>query len=644
MRLKTAFLTGVALLCLTELAAAQSFDQLIGFGDSATDTGWFTGATSGPRSTGISAFDNAIAAAIAAGANGHWTGPGPGNAQILGSFFGLSVSEVGMPGGTNYAIGAAVDFMVPPSLSPLTGNSSFPNPLLPGTATQIENYLASVGGRANPNALYLISSGGNDIGVAAKAYFGNVPAATTYLLGEAQALANSIAQLQADGARTIILSNYYPGPTDTPGSVFLGNIILTAQWHDLAAAGVNFIPADTQSVFRAVEANLPAYGIQFPISSYACIAPPLITTGYGILCPPSQLVAPDATKTHLFVDGLHLTEAGQIIEADYFYNLLVAPTEISFLPEAALLTTFQTIRGAREQIDDPAQRTRPPGWNAWANGAVSYLKLDNSTAGFPGDPGYPVSGSMGVDYKWASGWFAGAALTTGYVNPTFSLGGGYTQDSASLSLYAARREANWWGDIVGTAAWLNYDTNRLVPIGMTVQPNNGSTTGFDLSLAGQAGYDVHTGAATHGPVAGFILQQAQVNGFAESGSYTSLSFGRQVRNSEVSALGYQVRFDWGMWHPFVEAVWNHEFDALDRVVTTSLTTIAAPSYTMPAVVLGRDWATATVGTRFSYTRAWRGIASFTTQLGQDHATVLGGLIGVAYAFGVPAAAPVLYKK
>ncbi len=157
-----------------------------------------------------------------------------------------------------------------------------------------------------------------------------------------------------------------------------------------------------------------------------------------------------------------------IIEADYFYNLLAAPSEISFLAETAVQTTFQTVTGIQQQID-LAQRLRRPGWNVWVNGELCYLKLDNSTAGFPSDPGYPLSGSMGVDYKWQNGWLAGAALTAGYVNPTFSLGGGYKQDTVALSLYTAYRNGNWWRDLTGTAAWLGYDTNRTVPIGITVQ-------------------------------------------------------------------------------------------------------------------------------------------------------------------------------
>jgi outer membrane lipase/esterase len=354
------------------------------------------------------------------------------------------------------------------------------------------------------------------------------------------------------------------------------------------------------------------------------------------------LQSADATRTYLFIDGVHLAEAGQQIEADYFYNLLVAPSEISFLAETAVQTTLQTVTGIQQQID-LAQRLRQPGWNVWVNGQLSYLELDRSFVGFPGDPGYPLSGSIGVDYKGQSGWLAGAALTTGYVNPTFSLGGGYKQDTIGLSLYAGYRNANWWGDVIGTVAWLGYDTNRAVPIGITIQTNNGSTNGDDLSLAAEIGYDFHTAFVTHGPVAGLILQQARVNGFTESGSFTSLSFGEQIRNSEVGVLGYQVRFNWGKWHPFAQVAWDHEFDPLDRKVTASLTTIAAPSYSLPAVVLGRDWATATVGTQLTLTSAWSGLASFTAQLGQNHATVFGGLIGLNYALD-QTPAPLVYRK
>lgn len=658
MRIKQACFAAVALLCLAPSAKAQNFNQLIGFGDSATDTGWFTGATSGPHSTGNPGFDAFIASAIAAGGNSHWTGPGPGNTQILAGYFGLTANAVGTPGGTNFAIGNGVDYLVPPGFFPPTATGNlFPNPLLPGTATQINNYLASVNGHANPNALYVLSSGGNDITAALQVYGPSSPAGFAYLAGEAQALTNSLVNLQAAGARYILMSNYYPGPTGVTATPY-GNAIVLGAWHDMAAAGVRFIPADTISVFAAVENDPAAFGITHDPhvigpAGYACLPPTGsgLTAGYGILCAPTTtpsathgyLQSADATQTYLFMDGVHLTERGQQIEADYFYNLLVAPSEISFLAETAIQTTFQTILGIQQQIDLAQRRGRPSGWNVWINGQLSYLQMDNSAAGFPNDPGVPLASTIGVDYKWQNGWLAGAAISAGYVNPTFSLGGGYKQDSVGLSLYTGYRNADWWGDLVGTVSWLDFSTNRTVPIGITVQPNNGATTGNDISLAGEFGYDVHSGLVTHGPVAGFIVQQAMVGAFTESGSFTSLSFGTQIRNSEVGVLGYRAQIDWGLWHPFAEVVWDHEFDPLHRMVTASLTTISAPSYEMPAVVLGRDWATATVGTQVKFSPTWSGFLSLTGQLGQTHATVYTGMIGLNYSIGQPPG-PGIYKN
>ena len=658
MKLKTALLAGAALFSLAQYAQAQNFNQLLAFGDSTVDTGWFTGATSGPHSTGIFFYDTAIAAGLKAGGNAHFTGPGPGNAQLLAGFFGLSANSVSAPGGTNYAIGGAFDdATLGPGFQNLFATTiGIAKSDLPGTAQQISNYLASVNGHANPNALYLITSGGNDAFYASAQFGSNAAAANVFLLSEAQALTNGIVALQAAGARYIIVPDEYQPPSADANAATYGRTIFTATWADLATAGVKFIPADTASVIAAVEQNPSAFGITAPISSNACVPPAVftvfgITTGYGVTCAPTAtpnsnygyLVSANATQTHLFMDGTHLTEAGQQILADYYYSLLVAPSEISFLAETAIQTTFQTIIGIQQQID-LAERLRAPGWNIWFNGDLAYFKFENSTPGFPNDPAVPISGTLGVDYKWNNGWLAGAAVTAGYASPTFSLGGGFTQDVGSLSAYGAYYNHNLWSNLIGTVAWLHDNTNRTVPIGITVQPNNGTTDGYDLSLAGEVGYDLHFGPVTHGPVGGFILQQAMINGFTESGSFTSLSFGSQVRNSEVSLLGYQARYDWGMWHPFAQVLWDHEFDALNRVVTASLTTIAAPSFSMPAVVLGRDWATTTVGTQLTFTPAWSALASLTAQFGQQRATVYGGLLGVNYAFAQAPELPIVVKN
>jgi outer membrane lipase/esterase len=664
MKLKQILLVGVALAGSVQLAAAQNFNQTIVFGDSTEDGGFFAN-----FKTGAPGFDNAVAAAVAAGGNAHFTGPGPNYTQILASVFGTTANEFNGPGGgTNFAIGGAFDngafdAIFGPGHENLGTLGTAGNTGEPGTAEQIALYLAANGGKANPNALYLIASGGNDIfGVQALAAIN--PAVFTpavvnqILLSEAQGLATSVAQLQAAGARIIVVGDEYPiAPAATlPGQNALGTTLFNATFADLAAAGVKFIPADTASVIAAVEANPILFGITASINSPACVLTPagvaalapagLAASGYGAVCTSAgtafaNLVSPNALQTHLFVDFVHLTEAGEIITADYINSLLAAPSQISFLAEDAIQTTLGMIYGIQQQID--VSQRRPPGWNVWVNGQVGYLQVNNSVAGLPNDPGVPVSGSLGVDYHWSNGWMVGGAVTEGYVTPTFSLGGGFTQNNAALSLYTAYRDPHWWGNLIGSVGFLADTTNRQVPIGITVQPNNGDTSGTDFSLAGEFGYDLHTGIITHGPVAGFILQTAHIAGFTESGSFTSLSFAGQTRNSEISVLGWQAYTDWGIWHPFAQVVWNHEFDPQNEVVTASLTTIVAPSFSLPVVVVGRDWATATIGTQVKLNQSWSALASFTVQAGQSNVTNFGGLLGVNYAFGEQPPPPVLHK-
>jgi hypothetical protein len=128
-------------------------------------------------------------------------------------------------------------------------------------------------------------------------------------------------------------------------------------------------------------------------------------------------VSADALQTRLFMDGEHLTLAGQRIVADYYYSLLVAPSEISFLAESTIQTTFQTITGIQQQIN-LSQRQRLAGWNVWMNGQVSELQIRNSSSGFPSDPGVPVSGTVGFDYHWLSGWLVGGSHSR-QRNPNF---------------------------------------------------------------------------------------------------------------------------------------------------------------------------------------------------------------------------------
>jgi outer membrane lipase/esterase len=63
----------------------------------------------------------------------------------------------------------------------------------------------------------------------------------------------------------------------------------------------------------------------------------------------------------------------------------------------------------------------------------------------------------------------------------------------------------------------------------------------------------------------------------------------------------------------------------------SLTTMVAPSYSLPAIELGKDWATGTVGTTVTWPAGITGIVSFTGQAGQNGVVTYGGQIGLNVA-------------
>jgi outer membrane lipase/esterase len=277
-----------------EPASAQSLNQFIGFGDSTIDSGFYK-ALSGPGSAG---FDAVWATAVANGAGAPTTSPGLMNAQVLASYFGLSALPANQPGGTNFATSGAKD-----QTANTTATGGF-GAAIP-TVVQIQNYLAANNGVANGNALYLISSGGNDVSFAlGQTGTGPFPAnPSAYLVGAANDLSTAVASLRAAGARYFVVPDLpysFPGNDATDRAARL--LYSQALWSDLAAAGVNFVPADFNAVRLAIAANPASFGFQSTsnaLGSTACTPVAGITTAWALLCSsnpgaPSHFVSANA--------------------------------------------------------------------------------------------------------------------------------------------------------------------------------------------------------------------------------------------------------------------------------------------------------------------------------------------------------------
>ena len=190
------------------------------------------------------------------------------------------------------------------------------------------------------------------------------------------------------------------------------------------------------------------------------------------MCAPSDLVSPNAEQTYLWGDANHLSTAGQTIEADYIYNLLTAPSEISLLSESAVQVGRARVATIQRQIDLSGQHRGPNGVNAWVSAGADSLSFENLPH-FPNASGTPFGGSMGADYQTPGGIILGMAATAGSQTQGFSTGGHFSQTGEALSLYAAYSTGPLWGDAIASYGLLQNHVARQVTLGVFTDQNNG---------------------------------------------------------------------------------------------------------------------------------------------------------------------------
>lgn len=301
-------------------ASAQPFSKTIVFGDSNVDSGYYKQLTS---PGGGATYNSYWASAVAHGAGAPTTNPAPMKSQMLAAYFGLFANPANTPGGTNYATSGAKDSTVNTTQ---TGGFQAAIP----TVTQMSNYLTANGGAADPNALYLINSGDNDVAYAiGEQGQGPYPTDTSaYITQAATNLANAIIGLKTAGAQKIMVAGLQDGFGSTQLKRTLRTLHNTTLWNALTTANVPFYRADVNSVRTAIVANPTKYGFTSVAGSAGCTVPAGVTTAWSLLCSsdpaaPSTWVNASAPFTFLFADDQHFGTAGQRYVARYFRSLVI---------------------------------------------------------------------------------------------------------------------------------------------------------------------------------------------------------------------------------------------------------------------------------------------------------------------------------
>jgi len=539
----------------TPAMAADTFSDTVFFGDSLTDAGFF----------------RPLLPLSAQPFTGQFTtNPGDVWAELLADYYGGDRNPNGNgQTGDNYAAGGArVGIDTVGALGPI-----------PSLSTQVNNYLAANGGNADPEALYTVWGGANDLFAITNA--GADP--TTTISGAVAAEVGIVQTLDAAGARYILVPTVpdlgvtpafrAQGPAAQAAATTLTQTYNQSLFSSLSAAGLRVIPLDTFSLIREVVADPATYGFT-NVTGTAC--QPQITAN-SLLCNPTTLISPDAPLTYAFADGVHPTTAAHRILFQYATSVIEAPRLIQQLPHNAAITG----RSRAERVAQHVSGLNGDGLRWWGSGRFDIQSDDHLKNKGPG-------ALVGLD--WVNGSFvAGAFGGYGRTRNEFAADSGHVRQSdITGGLFAGWYGKSFWANAQASYSALDYNVHREVQLGTATRVHHGSPDGHNLSVGGEAGADFALGKLTTGPVGSVLMQRIKVDGYAESDGTlsTALSFPHQTYRSLIGSIGWRAAAELAPGTaPYIQATYDHEFNDVHKEAFAELQTID----TLPYAVPGNDW-------------------------------------------------------
>jgi outer membrane lipase/esterase len=567
-------LMAVAIALAAAPALAQSpYTKTVVFGDSLSDAGYFRPLLPASANPIIGQFT---------------TNPGWIWAEYVADYYGTNGGAHGNgQNGDNYAIGGA-RVGVDTSQVLVPGTPAVP---VYSLKTQMNQYLAANGGKADPNALYTVWGGANDLFAIQR----GAPLAAT--LGAAVTdQVGIVGTLKAAGAQYVVVPTIpdigltpdarAAGPAGMAAGTALAKAYNDALFGGLKAAGLQVIPVDTFHILQEIVASPSTYGF-VNATGKACL------TATSLTCSPAAYATPDAYQTYVFADGVHPSNATHQMLGQYTLSILEAPRNQQILTHSA-----QTVgRSRADQVSWHLDGRPADGLSWWGNlrGDMQRYALADLFDGMA------PAGLFGVD--WArDGMVVGAFAGYGRMDADFGNSkGDFTQSDTSLGLFAGWYGERVWVNGQVSYSWLDYDVTRKVQLGPATRIHEGSPEGSNLTAALNAGYEFGTeGGFRHGPVAAVIWQKVKLDGYTESNpSATALGYANQDVDSTVGRIGWQARFDGGSVKPYVQVTYDHEFED-DKQASAWLQSMPEVGmYKVPGLEFDKNYATAVLGARLN---------------------------------------------
>ena len=634
--LRTRHLAGAiaAALLYSATAAAANFSQVIVFGDSLSDNGNISLATTPTLQPPLRFTTN----------------PGTLGIEHVAGQLGFTLKP-SLAGGTDYAWGGA---------GVLTNSPGTPG-AVPTLTGQVNAFLA--GGAVDRNALYSIWGGANDIfyaatsaGAAATAQqliaqnvgaqiaqlqaAGLPPAqvqaltpqitqqVTAAVIQQVQAAAGVsslmtaeqaqaavaaaaqqevklIGQLQAAGVNNLLVFNL-PNVGTTPSALAQGpagaealtglSLIFNGQLNTgLGQMRTGIIPVNAYGLLSEAVADPQAYGFS------NATAPACGAGSSSVACGPQgsglpYTYAPGTDQSYIFADGVHPTTAAHAMLGQYVVSIIRAPQQISLLGEAPLAASAAQARAVRKQmlLDSKAGETR-----AFFDIDFARQRFDASTSS-PRTNSDNFNFTLGADVRATDNLSAGMALGAGQNMADFAGGGGYKmQDISGLGYLTWRQGSGYVGGYANFGQSNFKDIQRRFMVGAMQRTETGKADGSHLGagITGGWWFDLHD--LSTGPFVTVGWDTAKVNGYSESGNDSSaMWFGRQQRDALVSTLGWRLQGHWQagnmLMSPYAELAWNHDSKADPRVVTAGLNSMNG-TFALTGFTPDESWGTAALG-------------------------------------------------
>lgn len=560
--LKKTLLPLAAAVMLAQGAQASSFSNTLFFGDSLTDSGSFGFQFS--------------------------TNPGPVWAQNIAANYGIDLLPANQ-GGSNYAEGGA-------RLTGLPGIGAGPALTATPVLQQVQSYLASTGGKADPNALYALWAGANDIFWLAGGNEADIPAYVSKTIGEH---VTAIGMLRAAGAQYVVVPlipdigtspfGMSQGPAGSAGLTQLTESYNSNLMLALQVQGISVIPADTFSLLQEVQADPGAYG-------FDNVTLPVCGTTPSPMCMTGVNFPEGLENTFLFADGVHPTTGGHQAVSDYVQSLLDAPA----FPAHAGRVALQEQRAVSMELDQQSRSALQgdgPESRFWVSGS-SGDQSRNSTLGAGGSP-YRLG--VGIDKRVSDDAVIGFALHQGRNKASLSTGR-VEHESTGFSIYGARSVDNWLLNASVSVAKGSYDLTRVVNIGPATRQMTASTDGFQLGAQVAAQYRFEADRITHGPLFGLRMQQLSMDSYTEqslSGSSTALHVDPASQRDTTGFIGWHASADYSGWTPYASLVLESRLNSKSGAANVSLVNIPGQRFSTPAGEPDKHYAAFTLGSDFA---------------------------------------------